>query len=77
MLTLLRKVKLQLQLQRSSADRVYKGPIDCLRQVVRAQGVLGLWAGFTGSLAFRSNFLFMFGSFEVLSSLAREIETCG
>ncbi|KAL1951382.1 hypothetical protein VTO73DRAFT_531 [Trametes versicolor] len=60
------KVKLQLQLQRSSADRVYKGPIDCLRQVVRARGVLGLWAGFSGSLAFRSNFLFMFGSFEAL-----------
>ncbi|KAI0375111.1 mitochondrial carrier [Pilatotrama ljubarskyi] len=60
------KVKLQLQLQRSSADRQYKGPIDCVRQVVRAHGVLGLWAGFTGSLAFRSNFLWMFGSFEAL-----------
>ncbi|KAI0655189.1 mitochondrial carrier [Cubamyces menziesii] len=60
------KVKLQLQLQRSTADRVYKGPIDCLRQVVRAHGVLGLWTGFTGSLAFRSNFLWMFGSFEAL-----------
>ncbi|KAH9898289.1 mitochondrial carrier [Cubamyces lactineus] len=60
------KVKLQLQLQRSTADRVYKGPIDCIRQVVRAHGVLGLWTGFTGSLAFRSNFLWMFGSFEAL-----------
>ncbi|KAI0825021.1 mitochondrial carrier [Trametes gibbosa] len=60
------KVKLQLQLQRSTADRVYKGPIDCVRQIVRAQSVPGLWAGFTGSLAFRSNFFFMFGSFEAL-----------
>ncbi|KAI0698417.1 mitochondrial carrier [Cerioporus squamosus] len=60
------KVKLQLQLQKSTADRQYKGPIDCARQIVRAYGVLGLWTGFTGSLAFRSNFLWMFGSFEVL-----------
>ena len=58
-------VKLQLQMQRSVADRMYKGPIDCIRQIVRAQGALGLWTGFTGSLAFRSNFLWMFGSFEV------------
>ncbi|KAM5531708.1 hypothetical protein V8D89_014628 [Ganoderma adspersum] len=60
------KVKLQLQTQNSVEDRVYKGPIDCAKQVVRAHGVLGLWSGFTGSLAFRTNFLWMFGSFEVL-----------
>ncbi|KAI0651963.1 mitochondrial carrier [Trametes meyenii] len=59
-------VKLQLQLQRTTVDRVYKGPIDCGRQVVRAHGVLGLWIGFTGSLAFRSNFFWMFGGFEAL-----------
>ncbi|KAI1788777.1 mitochondrial carrier [Ganoderma leucocontextum] len=60
------KVKLQLQTQKSVADRVYKGPIDCAKQIVWAHGVLGLWSGFAGSLAFRSNFLWMFGSFEVL-----------
>jgi solute carrier family 25 carnitine/acylcarnitine transporter 20/29 len=60
------KVKLQLQLQRSSADRQFKGPIDCARQVVRAQGLTGLWTGFSGSLAFRSNFFWMFLSFEAL-----------
>ncbi|KAI0756881.1 mitochondrial carrier [Daedaleopsis nitida] len=60
------KVKLQLQLQKSAADRVYKGPVDCTRQIYRAHGVLGLWTGFTGSLAFRSNFFWMFGSFEAL-----------
>lgn len=54
-----------MQMQRAAADRVYKGPIDCIRQITRSQGVLGLWTGFTGSLAFRSNFLWMFFSFEV------------
>ncbi|KIM75410.1 hypothetical protein PILCRDRAFT_827332 [Piloderma croceum F 1598] len=58
------KVKLQLQLQKSSSDRQFKGPIDCGRQVIRTQGIQGLWTGFTGSLAFRSNFFWMFLSFE-------------
>ncbi|EMD42151.1 hypothetical protein CERSUDRAFT_42234, partial [Gelatoporia subvermispora B] len=60
------KVKLQLQLQKSVLDRQYKGPIDCARQIVRNQGIQGLWTGFTGSLAFRSNFFWMFMSFEAL-----------
>ncbi|KAI0936477.1 hypothetical protein AcV5_004607 [Taiwanofungus camphoratus] len=64
------KVKLQMQLQKSAADRQFRGPIDCARQIVRSQGVLGLWTGFTGSLAFRSNFLWMFLSFEVFILLA-------
>lgn len=58
-------VKLQLQKQKSVTERQFKGPIDCIRQVIRIQGFLGLWSGFTGSLAFRSNFFWMFMSFEV------------
>jgi solute carrier family 25 carnitine/acylcarnitine transporter 20/29 len=58
-------VKLQLQSQRAVADRVYKGPWDCAKQIVRKQGPLGLWTGFTGSLAFRAQFFWMFGSIEV------------
>ncbi|PCH33733.1 mitochondrial carrier [Wolfiporia cocos MD-104 SS10] len=60
------KVKLQMQLQRSVADRQFRGPIDCARQTVQSQGITALWTGFTGSLAFRSNFLWMFLSFEAL-----------
>ncbi|PFH50803.1 hypothetical protein AMATHDRAFT_144159 [Amanita thiersii Skay4041] len=60
------KVKLQLQSQKEVTDRQFKGPIDCARQIIRAQGVQGLWSGFTGSLAFRSNFFWMFLSFEAL-----------
>ncbi|KAH9837172.1 mitochondrial carrier [Rhodofomes roseus] len=76
------KVKLQMQSQRSVADRLYKGPIDCIRQIVHSQGVPGLWTGFTGSLAFRSNFAWLFGSYEVfmrgfsrLQGTAYEINT--
>ncbi|KAF8807322.1 mitochondrial carrier [Phlegmacium glaucopus] len=60
------KVKLQLQSQKAVSARQFKGPIDCAKQIVRVQGIWGLWSGFTGSLAFRSNFFWMFLSFEVL-----------
>jgi solute carrier family 25 carnitine/acylcarnitine transporter 20/29 len=69
-------VKLQMQQENSPADRQFKGPIDCARQTVRAHGVLGLWTGFTGSLAFRSNFLWMFLSIEVrVFSTSRRFST--
>jgi len=58
------KVKLQLQSQRAISDRQFKGPVDCIRQIWRIQGPLGLWSGFTGSVAFRCNFFWMFLSFE-------------
>ncbi|KAF8640439.1 hypothetical protein AX17_000104 [Amanita inopinata Kibby_2008] len=60
------KVKLQLQTEKIASDRQFKGPIDCARQILRAQGTLGMWSGLTGSLAFRSNFCWMFLSFEGL-----------
>jgi hypothetical protein len=71
-----RTVKLQLQLQKSPIDRQFKGPIDCGRQVVRVQGIQGLWTGFTGSLAFRSNFFWMFLSFEVSADFNQYIRRC-
>ncbi len=49
-------VKLQLQSQKAIDDRQFKGPIDCARQIIRQQGVFGIWSGFTGSLIFRANF---------------------
>ncbi|EEB90344.1 hypothetical protein MPER_11460 [Moniliophthora perniciosa FA553] len=39
-------------------------PVENLK--MRTQGVLGLWSGFTGSVAFRANFFWMFSSVEVL-----------
>ncbi|CAA7258662.1 unnamed protein product [Cyclocybe aegerita] len=67
------KVKLQLQSQKHASDRQFRGPIDCAQQIVRVQGFAGLWSGFTGSLAFRSNFFWMFLSFEVGSPRQRGI----
>ncbi|KAF5385504.1 hypothetical protein D9757_005352 [Collybiopsis confluens] len=52
-------------LHRSIADRQFKGSIDCIRQIWRVQGPMGLYSGFTGSVFFRGNFFFMFLSFEM------------
>ncbi|KAJ6575031.1 mitochondrial carrier [Mycena capillaripes] len=58
------KVRLQLQMQKSVTDRQFKGPIDCAQQLVRSQGISGLWTGFSGGLLFRANFFYMFLAFE-------------
>jgi len=59
-------VKLQLQLTRSRATWQFKGPVDCLRQVLKAQGPVGLYRGISSMLLFRSCFSSMFCSYEVL-----------
>ena len=58
------KVRLQIQYEVKKADRQFSGPIDCIRKIIRKQGVLGLYNGFLGTVASRSNFMFSFGSFE-------------
>ncbi|KAG5721417.1 hypothetical protein E4T56_gene13210 [Termitomyces sp. T112] len=50
------KVKLQLQSQRSVAKRQFKGPIHCARQIIRAQGLLGMWSGLRVALLFVESF---------------------
>jgi solute carrier family 25 (mitochondrial carnitine/acylcarnitine transporter), member 20/29 len=58
------KVKLQIQYEVNKVDRQFSGPIDCIRKILKQQGVLGLYNGFLGTIAFRSNFMFLYGSFE-------------
>ena len=46
-------VKLRLQTQTASAAQQgsYSGPIDCVRKIVRAEGVGALWKGATPAVA--------------------------
>ncbi|KAI5478901.1 mitochondrial carrier protein [Pseudohyphozyma bogoriensis] len=57
------KAKLQMQ---TIGPKLYSGPIDCASQIVRSQGVFGLWRGFGATILFRSWFGVMFGSYEVM-----------
>ncbi|UZJ54295.1 hypothetical protein CBS101457_003615 [Exobasidium rhododendri] len=53
----------------NSIKQEYTGPIDCAMQAVRHSGLKGLWHALPGTLLFRSNFAFMFGSNEIFKNL--------
>ncbi len=67
-------VNLQLQRERSAADRKFKGPIDVARQVIRSRGVLGMYRGFGTTLYFRGCFFWMFGSVEAYMRLFATVD---
>ena len=69
------KSKLQMQTQRTTihipgrgrvetVKREFSGPIDCIMQTVRQQGVLGLWKTLPITMIFRANFAVMFGGYD-------------
>jgi solute carrier family 25 carnitine/acylcarnitine transporter 20/29 len=55
--------KLQMQ---TIGPKLYTGPIDCARQVVRAGGLPGLWHGFGATLAFRTGIGALYGTYEMM-----------
>jgi len=76
------KCRLQMQSQRvsfhipgrqsSSASaaavkREYTGPIDCAMQTIRHSGLRGLYHALPGTLILRSNFIFMFASYDAFN----------
>jgi len=59
------QVKARLQVQYDASTKTYSGPIDCIKKLVKNNGVLGLYKGFGGTLAFRSFLGVYFGSYEM------------
>ncbi|KZW01956.1 mitochondrial carrier [Exidia glandulosa HHB12029] len=69
------KVKLQVQVQRDSASRQFRGPLDCAVKVLRAQGLFGgLWRGYLTSSLYRSSFFWMFLSMEGLMRASTRLD---
>ncbi|RSL93431.1 hypothetical protein CDV31_014726 [Fusarium ambrosium] len=66
------KARLQIQYAAQKADRLYAGPIDCLRKIYRYHGVQGVYHGLSATLLFRSFFFFWWASYDVLSRILRE-----
>jgi solute carrier family 25 carnitine/acylcarnitine transporter 20/29 len=66
------KARLQIQYSAKKTERLYSGPIDCLRKIYRAHGVPGLYKGLFATLMFRSFFFFWWGSYDVFSRLLRD-----
>ncbi|KAI0911259.1 carrier protein YMC2 [Ustulina deusta] len=66
------KARLQIQYSARKAERLYRGPLDCVRKIYGAHGLRGVYKGLAATLLFRSFFFFWWGSYDVLSRLLRE-----
>ncbi|KAI1341375.1 mitochondrial carrier [Xylariaceae sp. FL0016] len=66
------KARLQIQYSAKKAERLYSGPVDCLRKIYSAHGVRGVYKGLAATLLFRSFFFFWWGSYDVFTRLLRE-----
>lgn len=66
------KARLQIQYAAHKSERLYSGPLDCLRKVYGAHGLRGVYKGLAATLIFRSFFFFWWGSYDVFSRLFRQ-----
>lgn len=64
-------VKARLQVQYDAKTKLYAGPIDCARQLIRNNGVTGLWKGLVATLWFRSYFFMWWASYEIYADQMR------
>ena len=63
--TPIEQVKARLQVQYADPSSIqYRGPIDCARQLIRNNGVRGLWQGVWATMAFRSQMAIYFSGME-------------
>ncbi|KAF9586215.1 hypothetical protein BGW38_008425 [Lunasporangiospora selenospora] len=65
-------VKARLQVQYDAKTKLYSGPIDCARQLVRNNGITGLWKGLVATLWFRSWFFMWWSSYEIYADQFRK-----
>ncbi|KAF8944195.1 hypothetical protein BGZ47_004556, partial [Haplosporangium gracile] len=65
-------IKARLQVQYDAKTKLYNGPIDCARQLVRNNGVTGLWKGLVATLWFRSWFFMWWSSYEIYAKQMRQ-----
>ncbi|TRX97250.1 hypothetical protein FHL15_002044 [Xylaria flabelliformis] len=66
------KARLQIQYSAHKAERLYSGPLDCVRKIYAAHGLRGVYKGLGATLIFRAFFFFWWGSYDVFSRLLRE-----
>ncbi len=59
------QIKNRLQIQYDQKTKVYNGTIDCAKQLVRNNGIVGLWQGLQPCMLFRSFFWVLWGSYDV------------
>ncbi|KAI1756323.1 carrier protein YMC2 [Xylaria castorea] len=66
------KARLQIQYSATKAQRLYSGPLDCVRKIYAAHGLRGVYKGIAATLLFRTFFFCWWGSYDIISRLLRE-----
>ncbi|KAK0762423.1 hypothetical protein N5P37_005236 [Trichoderma harzianum] len=66
------KARLQIQYAARKAERLYSGPLDCIRKIHAHHGIRGIYHGLSATLLFRGFFFFWWGSYDVLSRALRK-----
>jgi solute carrier family 25 (mitochondrial carnitine/acylcarnitine transporter), member 20/29 len=66
------KARLQIQYSANKSERLYSGPIDCLRKVYGSHGIRGIYKGLFATLLFRSFFFCWWGSYDIFTRLFRD-----
>ncbi|KAL8675796.1 MAG: hypothetical protein Q9224_007377, partial [Gallowayella concinna] len=61
------KARLQIQYQATKSQRLYSGPIDCTRKLLKSHGIPGLWHGLSATLLFRTFFFFWWGTYDMFT----------
>lgn len=61
------KARLQIQYAAQKADRLYSGPLDCVRKIYTHHGVKGVYHGLGATLLFRSFFFVWWSSYNSLT----------
>jgi len=61
------KARLQIQYSADKSKRLYSGPLDCTKKLMRGHGLHGLYHGLSATLLFRTFFFFWWSSYEVFN----------
>ncbi|MCJ1339246.1 hypothetical protein MMC09_004535 [Bachmanniomyces sp. S44760] len=61
------KARLQIQYAAEKGKRLYSGPIDCSRKILRAHGIKGMYHGLGATMLFRTFFFFWWGSYDIFT----------
>ena len=65
------KARLQIQYSMEKNQRLYSGPIDCMRKISHHHGITGLYHGLSSTILFRSFFFVWWSSYDLISTSLR------
>ncbi|KAF2452947.1 mitochondrial carrier domain-containing protein [Lineolata rhizophorae] len=61
------KARLQIQYQAKKSQRLYSGPLDCSKKLLKSHGIPGLFHGLSATLIFRTFFFFWWSTYDLFT----------